>query len=66
MAEFQWQVDIIESESGWGQKLDSQKFFDDEKKALAFVVKYNKKNNLNHVPAWYMRANPPQKVLQVK
>jgi len=49
-------VEIIESERGWGQKVDSVKTFPSLKKAEAFVVKYNSKNNLPEVPDWYMYA----------
>lgn len=62
MAKYRWRVDIIESERGWGQKIDDQKFFDDEQEAKDFVTEYNKDNNLPYVPDWYMRANDPVKV----
>lgn len=62
VAKFRWRVDIIESERGWGQKIEDRKFFDDEPKALEFVVEYNKENNLDYVPDWYMYATTPVKV----
>lgn len=62
MAQYRWRVDIIESERGWGQKVDDVKFFDDEQEALDFVKEYNKDNNLPYVPDWYMYAREPVKV----
>lgn len=49
-------VEIIESERGWGQKVDEVKKFDNLKEARAFVRKYNAKNNLPYTPDWYMYA----------
>lgn len=62
MAKFRWRVDIIESERGWGQKVDDRKFFDSPEEATAFVEDYNKENNLPYVPDWYMYAALPVKV----
>lgn len=52
---------IIESERGWGQKIDEVKEFTSREKAEAFVKKYNQPNidvwNKTHeVPDWYMMA----------
>ena len=49
-------VEIIESERGWGQRLDEVKEFPNRTKAEKFVEKYNSKNNLPQVPDWYMYA----------
>ena len=49
-------VNIIESERGWGQKIDSVKHFDTREEAEAFCVEYNKENNKYIVPDWYMYA----------
>ena len=49
-------VRIIESERGWGQKVDSVKYFDTYEKAESFVKDYNKENNQHTVPDWYMYA----------
>jgi len=62
MAKFRYRVDIIESERGWGQKVDEVKFFDSETLAKAFVTKFNSQNTSAVVPDWYMRANDPVKV----
>ncbi len=59
-------VDIIESEAGWGQKIEEVRVFDSKDfhgnnlmakdAATAFVQKYNKPNNKKKVPTWYMYA----------
>jgi hypothetical protein len=49
-------VAIIESERGWGQRIDEVKEFPSEEEATEFVTKFNAKNNLPVVPDWYMYA----------
>lgn len=50
-------VYIIESEAGWGQKVDEVKLFETKSEALKFVEDYNAKYNPpGPVPAWYMVA----------
>jgi len=50
-------VYIIESERGWGQRVDETKRFPSREKAEAFAVEYNlKHNNEPVVPNWYMYA----------
>lgn len=51
-----FKVVIIESELGWGQRVDEELEFDTEKEADDYVAKYNKQNNLPEVPDWYMYA----------
>jgi hypothetical protein len=51
-----YRVDIIESERGWGQKLDEVKYFDSESSAIAFCKEYNKGNTDTVAPDWYMVA----------
>lgn len=51
-----YRVDIIESERGWGQKVDEIKYFDSAESALAFCKEYNKVNNQSVTPDWYMVA----------
>ena len=55
-------VIIIESEAGWGQKIDEVKFFPTQKAAEAFVTKHNKVNNKAIVPEIYWRAEYVGKV----
>lgn len=52
-------VQIIESERGWGQRVDETKTFKTLAKAKAFQKKYNAQNNLPYVPDWYMYAAEP-------
>jgi hypothetical protein len=47
---------IIESERGWGQRIDERKEFPTYEEAKAFVTEYNSHNNLPEVPDWYMYA----------
>lgn len=54
-----WRVDIIESERGWGQRVDDRKYFDEECDAIMFVADFNKDNNLPSAPDWYMYACDP-------
>lgn len=52
-----FRVDIIESERGWGSKIDESIYFDNEPEARAYVEEYNRKHNLPVVaPDWYMVA----------
>lgn len=67
-----FRVDIIESEQGWGQRVDEKKYFDSKDykgnadKALAaakkFVKEFNSHNDLPETPSWYMYATEPQMV----
>jgi len=52
---------IIESERGWGQKVDEVKEFDTEAEADTFIADYNKENNKDKVPDWYMYATKERK-----
>ena len=57
-----YKVVIIESERGWGQRIDEVKLFrgeDAKKDADEFVKNYNADNNLPYVPDWYMYAQKP-------
>ena len=50
-------VNIIESERGWGQRVDEVKEFDSLELAEAYVTEFNFRNNMEDtVPDWYMRA----------
>jgi hypothetical protein len=52
-------VSIIESERGWGQKVVDIKEFDSSDEAWRFVEDFNKDNNKDTVPDWYMVASDP-------
>jgi len=53
---FKQQVFIMESERGWGIKIDEVRYFDTPEQALKFIEDYNARNNLTEVPDWYMYA----------
>lgn len=50
---------IIESERGWGQRVDEIKEFDSMEEAVTFCKEYNNKHNppLTCAPDWYMYAD---------
>ena len=52
-------VDIIESERGWGRKLDSVETFATLEEAEKFQEEFNSQNTCDHVPDWYMVASNP-------
>lgn len=59
-----WKVVIIESESGWGRKVDEIKEFPTFEAALKFQKDFNRPNEedyakTKHVPDWYMQAEDP-------
>lgn len=53
-------VYIIESESGWGAKVDEEKEFETREEAIQFCKDYNDKHNPANehdtTPDWYMYA----------
>lgn len=52
-----YRVDIIESERGWGSKIDETLYFDNELEARLYVKTYNDKYNPpGPAPDWYMVA----------
>ena len=51
-----YKVYIIESERGWGTKVDDVKYIDTKENAMMFVREFNSKNNKEVVPDWYMYA----------
>ncbi len=57
-----WYVNIIESEAGWGQRVDETKDFATEAEALVFVNEYNSHNDKPQVPDWYMYAQIPYEI----
>jgi hypothetical protein len=52
-----YRVDIIESERGWGSKIDETIYFDNEAEALQYCKDFNAKNTAEVAPDWYMRAD---------
>lgn len=55
-----WRVTVIESERGWGQKVDEYRRFPTKEAAQAWVDNYNKDNPPGPAPDWYMQANDPE------
>lgn len=55
----EYKVVIIESERGWGQRVDEVKIFESNSEAEQFVNDFNAKNTLSHTPDWYMVAQGP-------
>jgi hypothetical protein len=55
-------VGLIESERGWGQKLDSTRYFDTLAEATSFMNEFNSQNDSPAVPDWYMYAQLPKEV----
>lgn len=49
-------VFIIESERGWGSRVDEVREFDTHQAASDFATEYNSFNTAEEVPAWYMYA----------
>ena len=49
-------VHVIESERGWGQKIDEIKKFDNRREAEDFCKEFNSHNTEKTAPDWYMRA----------
>jgi hypothetical protein len=52
-----YQVDIVECERGWGQRLEETLYFDSEDEALSYCDNFNKRNVLKTAPDWYMVAD---------
>jgi len=57
-----YKVDIIESERGWGSKVDEVLYFDNEAEAREYARAFNARNiarerHNKSVPDWYMRAD---------
>lgn len=55
-----WRVVVIESERGWGTKVDEIKRFASKEEALAFQRDFNKDNTAATAPDWYMQAQDPE------
>lgn len=46
-------VEIVEYESGWGQRIEDEEYFPSIEDAAAFIEKYNSKNTSKTVPDTY-------------
>jgi hypothetical protein len=49
-------VNIIESERGWGRRVDSERIFATRAAAEKFIAEYNSQNTASSAPDWYMQA----------
>lgn len=49
-------VYLMESERGWGSRIDEVKTFPSLSEANAFIEEFNSKNDKDEVPDWYMYA----------
>jgi hypothetical protein len=52
-----YRVDLIESERGWGSKIDEVLYFDNEEEAREYARAFNARNTAATAPDWYMRAD---------
>jgi hypothetical protein len=55
---------LIESERGWGQRVDEVREFKTEKKRDDFIKEFNSHNNKPTVPDWYMYAEKGKDILR--
>lgn len=59
---YAYKVVLIESERGWGSKIDEIKYFDTPEEVGEFVKKFNSYNTQTVAPDWYMYAEGPKLV----
>lgn len=56
------EVQVIESERGWGSKIDETKIFNNLADAEKFVNEFNSHNTESSAPDWYMYAQISKKI----
>jgi hypothetical protein len=49
-------VPVVESEAGWGRKIDDWMVVLSMEDAKAFEKEFNAKNTATYAPAWYMQV----------
>lgn len=49
-------VPVIESEAGWGRKIDDWMIVLSVEDAKAFENEFNSRNTARHTPDWYMKV----------
>lgn len=64
LKEVKYTAVIIESERGWGQKVDEVKEFDTPKERDDFVREYNSKLPNGPAPDWYMMAEAGEDIIK--
>lgn len=57
-----YKVVIIESERGWGQRVDEIRYFKDKEEARNYVSQQNALNTESQAPDIYWRAEDPQTI----
>ena len=57
-----FRVVIMESERGWGLRIDEVKMFETLEEAKAYRKKFNSHNDKPSAPDWYMYATQPEEV----
>lgn len=57
-SKFKFKVNLVESERGWGQRLDEVEEYDTYEEAVKRITDFNSKNTGNEIPDWYMFAEP--------
>ena len=63
MQEKYYRVDMLESEAGWGSRIDEVFYYKNQEDALEFVNRYNAEyNNQKTTPSWYIMACSPVEV----
>lgn len=65
IAPIRTKVNIVESERGWGQKIDSEFYFDKKEDAEEFVKLYNARNTEDKVPEYYTYAEIAWEILDI-
>ncbi len=61
VTQYPWKVTIIESEAGWGQRVDGVNYFRTKELADTFVEKHNKNLGTEKVtPGIYWKAETPK------
>lgn len=58
-----YKVEVIESERGWGQKVDDTYYYATKEQADAKVKSVNAENTLPSAPDVYWRANAPTTII---
>lgn len=56
MKRWAFKVTVIESESGWGQRIDDHMVCLSIEDAKNFIQEFNSENDLPNIPDWYMYA----------
>ena len=58
-------IAVIESEKGWGSKVDDYMVCLSPEDALAFKTEFNAENDKDTVPDWYMYAEANPKPIEL-